>query len=500
MTNIHTTTTMNRFVYRLLPALLLFFVWGCNEETYVEPIRFNTVRGQVLFGDTRKPAAKVLVKLSPTSRSIETDSGGNFRFDSVTAGKYTLQTTLTGYLNEFAAIDVLDQPTAASTLLLRGEKSQNRPPTAPEAVLPKAATDTTKTTLTLRWKSTDPDRDTLTYDVTLYQNGIIAPVLSSTGQKADSLRVSGLTYNTAYYWQVTAKDGVNTVKSSIFTFRTQAFPDFAYVYVKRVSGRYQIFTSNGGSTVVQLTTDGSNWRPVVSPNGREIAFISNATTDLHLFVMNRDGTNLRQVTNIPIAGVAPTDLSFCWSPDGTQLLYPANNKLYAIQTNGTGLRVVAQIPAEVFFSGCDWTAQGNQVVARISGADFYGNQLLLINPQTGAYKATFTTEGRVGNAVFSVDGKQLLFSFDPTLFKDEKGRQLDSRAHLLTLATNALTEVSGSGKAPGTNDLDPRFSPNGAKIILTNTDNTGNGPRSVVSADANGRTIVVAQAEMPYWR
>jgi TolB protein len=493
---------MNNIVCRLLLGIVLVAAWGCNEESYVEPIRYNTVRGQVLFGDTRKPAAKVLVKLSPTSRSVETDSTGNFRFDSVTAGKYTLQTTLTGYLNEFAAIEVLDQPTAASTLLLRGEKSQNRPPTAPEVVLPKSGSDTVRTALTLRWKTTDPDRDTLTYDVALYQNGIITPVISTTSQKADSIRVNGLGYNTAYYWQVTVKDGVNTVKSAIFTFRTQAFPDFAYVYTRRIGGRYQVFTSNGNSPEVQLTTDGSNWRPIVSPNRREIAFISNATTDLHLFVMNRDGTNLRQVTTIPIAGVVPTDLSFCWSPDGTQLLYPANDKLYAIQTNGTGLRLFARIPANLFFSGCNWTEQGNQVVARISSSEVYGNQLLLINPQTGAYRATFATEGWVGNAVFSLDGKQLLFSFDASLFKDEQGRQLNARMHLLTLATNVLADISGSSKPAGTNDLDPRFSPNGARIIVTNTDNTGNGPRNIVLVDLNGqtRTPLLTQAEMPYWR
>ena len=43
--------------------------------------------------------------------------------------------------------------------------------------------------------------------------------------------------------------------------------------------------------------------------------------------MNIDGSNLRRVTTIPVSGLMPSDLSFCWSPDGTQLLYPSNNKL-----------------------------------------------------------------------------------------------------------------------------------------------------------------------------
>ncbi len=359
-----------------------------------------------------------------------------------------------------------------------------------------------RTALTLRWKTTDTDRDTLTYDIALYQTGIVTPVISSTGQKADSLRIKDLAYNTAYYWQVTVKDGVNTVKSAIFTFRTQAFPDFAYVYARRVSGRYQVFTSSGTGPEVQLTSEGSNWRPIVSPNRREIAFISNSMTDLHLFVMNSDGSNSRQVTTIPIAGLMPADLSFCWSPDGTQLLYPANDKLYAIQTNQTGLRVVAKSAPGTFFSGCDWTAQGNQIAARISTSSVYENQLLLINPATGVATVLFSEVGRAGNPVFSVDGKQLLFSFDISRFSNEQGRQLNAQIHLLTIATKAFTDISGSTKPAGTNDLDPRFSPNGTRIIVTNTDNTGNGPRNVVIVNVSGlsRSPLLSQAEMPYWR
>jgi TolB protein len=483
-------------------GLLLSLVWGCNEEAYVEPVRYTSIRGKVIFNDTRKAVSKALVRLSPTSRSIETDSAGNFRFDSVSAGKYTLQTTVTGYVSEFAAIEITDQQTSAVTIVLRSEKSQNQPPTAPVAITPKTGSDTLKTTLTLRWKATDPNRDSLTYDVALFQDGITTPIMATSAQKTDSLQLKNLNYNTTYYWQVTANDGVNSVKSAVFTFRTRAFPDLPYVYVKRISNRLQILSSNGPNNEIQLTTQGSNWRPVVSPNRNEIAFISNANTDLHLFVMNRNGSNLRQVTAIPLAGIVPTDLSFCWSPDGTQLVYPANDKLYIIQANGTGLRILAKIPAGLFFSGCDWTQQGNQIVARISGTEVYGNQLLLVNPQTGAYKLAYETEGRVSNPVFSVDGKQVLFGFDVSLFKNEQGRQLDARVHLLTLASSAVVDLTGNGKANGTNDLDPRFSPNGAKIILTNADNTGNGTRGLYVMDANGqnRTALITQAEMAYWR
>ncbi|GAB3890334.1 carboxypeptidase-like regulatory domain-containing protein [Spirosoma agri] len=493
---------MNNLILRILVGALLVTTWSCNEDLYIEPNSYSSIRGQVLISDTRKPATRVLVRLSPTSRSVETDSLGNFRFDSVQTGKYTLQTTLAGYLSEFAAIEVSEQGLTAITLLLRTDKSQNKPSTAPVLVAPKAGSDTLQTSLTLRWKATDPDRDSLTYDVMVYQDGVVAPVLTSLDQKSDTLQVKNLAYNAVYYWQVTVKDGANAVKSDIFSFRTRPFPEFTYVYAKRVSGRLQLFTSSGAGSEIQLTTQGSNWRPVVSPNSREIAFISNINTNLHLFVMNRDGSNLRQVTTVPMAGIVPADLSFCWSPDGTQLLYPSNNKLYAVLTNGTGLRVVSKLASGQFFSGCDWAEQGNQMVARSSSSDPYDNKLVLVSSRVDSVSVLYDKPGRLSNPIFSIDGKEILFSYDVSEFKNEQGRQLNAHIYRLVLGTGTVVDVSGSSKPTGTNDLEPRFSLNGAKIIFTNADNANENQHGVYTMDTSGqnRTLIANQAEMPTYR
>lgn len=75
-------------------------------------------------------------------------------------------------------------------------------------------------------------------------------------------------------------------------------------------------------------------------------------------------------------------------------------------------------------------------------------------------------------------------------------------------ATCTFPQVSGTTvtitgtKPAGTNDLEPRFSPTGAKIILTNTNNDDSSPRSIYTIDANGsnRVLLINGAEMPYWR
>ena len=121
-------------------------------------------------------------------------------------------------------------------------------------------------------------------------------------------------------------------------------------------------------------------------------------------------------------------------------------------------------------------------------------------------------DGRVGNPVFSVNGARLAFTYDVSKFQNESGRQLDARILLLgVVGTRDTVDVSSlrvdnnqnqNNKPAGTNDLEPRFSPNGAQLIFTNTDNTGTAVRSTYLVDLDGRNrkLLYQQAEMPYYR
>ena len=495
----------------------LLGLWSCNEDNYVDPIQLATVRGRVLYSANQQPARNAQVTLSPTSRVVNTDSAGAFRFDSVLVGGYTLQVSKAGYATQAATVSAVAEATPLVTVLLTDDKTQNRPPTTPTLVSPASNTTVQATALTLKWKATDPNRDSLTYDVSLYKGGSSTPTYSFTGLRVDTLAVSNLEYNTTYLWQVTVKDGINTVNGPIWSFVTGPVPDYSFVFARRVNGQYQLFTANATGPAAQLTYTGSNWRPIVSPNRQQIAFISNISTDLQLYVMNSDGSNMRQVTTVPIAGLIPTDLSFCWSPDGTQLLYPNNDRLFAVRTDGTGLRVVSQVSGGRIFAGCDWTAQGNRIVAHTTGTSVYDNDIITYLGDGSGASLVYSRRGaRVGNPVFSITGRQIAFSADSIGFTNEQGRQIDARIFLFDLTTNRATDLSifqnstgqsQSSKPEGTNDLDPRFSPNGSQIIFTNVDNTGIGVRSVYTIDVGNsgqsnrnRKLLFTSAEMPYWR
>jgi len=485
-------------------------LWSCNEDIYVDPLQLTSIRGRVLFSANQQPARRATVRLTPGGRLVTTDSAGAFRFDSVLVGNYTVQASLTGYGTEVATVAASVDTSPLLTILLTDDRTQNRPSSPPTLVAPAINSTTQSNTVTLKWTATDPNRDTLTYDVLLFRGGSTTPTSSFTSIRTDSLVVS-LDYNTPYLWQVIVKDGVNTVNGPVWSFRTGSFPDYAYLFTRRINNQFQIFGANATRGAAQFTSEGSNWRPIASPNRQLIAYISNVDTDLHLYTMNADGSNKRRVTTVPIGGISSADLSFAWSPDGTQLLYPSNNRLYAVRLDGTGLRIVAQAPVGRVFAGCDWTPQGNRVVARTTSTGVYDNEISVYPAEGGAATSVLIRRlNRVGNPVFSVDGQQLVFTIDISGFQNEQGRQLDARIFRFDLASGDLTDLSlvqtnnnqTQNKLAGTNDVDPRYSPNGAKLVFTNTDNTGNGVRSVFTSDLDGRNRqqLFTPAEMPYWR
>src|SRR6185369_2516784 len=92
-----------------------------------------------------------------------------------------------------------------------------------------------------------------------------------------------------------------------------------------------------------VNRDGTNWRDITndqffdryprwSPDGRRIAFASDRSGNYEIWTINADGTNLSQVTFNSERGA-----SFpLWSPDGKQMLFRRNFLNYIIDVDKTG--------------------------------------------------------------------------------------------------------------------------------------------------------------------
>jgi TolB protein len=100
-----------------------------------------------------------------------------------------------------------------------------------------------------------------------------------------------------------------------------------------------IFVSLIYQGVMQNPTKGvgTNYLPVYSPDGKQIAFMSGRDGNPEIYVMNVDGSNIRRLTNHPAADTTPT-----WSPTGSQIAFTSDRtgkpQIYVMSADGSNLR------------------------------------------------------------------------------------------------------------------------------------------------------------------
>lgn len=91
-----------------------------------------------------------------------------------------------------------------------------------------------------------------------------------------------------------------------------------FVFVSKRKGYAQIFARKNGESK-QLTFDGDNYRPKVSPDGRMILFDSDKSGFGQLYLMEIDGSNVRNISKSDW-----NESGGSWSPDGTQIIYSSD--------------------------------------------------------------------------------------------------------------------------------------------------------------------------------
>ncbi len=486
-------------------AVFFFLLTACREDT-VELKMFGSLVGSVFEMGQNIAVEGVTISTTPATSLILTDDFGRFELDNIEVGTYTVRAEKDGFKTVIESITVFENKVANVIIQVEPDSLTNAVPSMPNTPSPSDKSLAQPVDVTLSWVAEDTDQDDLTYDILLCSSNQTNCEIVVMDHPENFIELKGLAYNTVYFWQVVAKDSYSEISSSIWSFETNEFPNNRFVYAKKLIEEYQIFSSNEEGDLIQLTADaGSSWRPRISPNREQIAFLSNKGIDTHIFVMNRDGSNLRQVTTeLPIRGYNNMELDFSWSPDGTQLLYMNNANLFRIRPDGTGLNHVAEAPQGFTFSEVDWTGQQNLIVARVTGSTSYESDIFLINEEGEYVQQIFSDiPGATGGLQFSTDGNLVLYTHDISGFENETGRLLNSQIFLRDLRSNTTTNISRlSNKELGTNDLDPRFSPDGSKIIFVNTNNDGISKKQIMVMEIDGqrRTMLFDNATMPDWR
>ncbi|QNE41996.1 hypothetical protein F1C16_20435 (plasmid) [Hymenobacter sp. NBH84] len=484
------------------------------ESTTVEPARYGSLEGVVLESRNNTPVVNAVVTTNPATSSFLTDAQGKFTLPALTTGKYTLSIRKAEYSPQDIAVTISEAAPTAVTVVLERANSANRPPNAP--TLPSPADEVTNVapiTLALRWRVTDPDgqSDSLRSDVILYESTSTTRRQLLSNSRDTSVTVSNLKFNTIYFWQVTVRDQAGaTVRGPVWSFQTATLPEHRYLYVREENGNTDIYAADVAGAGYRLTTSPFiETAPQLSPNRDRIAYTSNATGQFQLYTMDRDGTNARRITTLAVEGYSNPGIGYRWSPDGAQLVYAHYDQLYRINRDGTGLTLLATAPAGRHFRECDWTAQGNRLLVQTIGSNVFDSEIYLLNAD-GSNPTLLVSNlpGRVDSPSFSLDGRQLLYSHDVAGLNDVNGRQLDAHLFLQNLDGTGIVDLSGAttstlvGKPAGTNDVAPRFSPDGSKVIFVNRVNDNLSPPEIWTIDLSrqNRVRLFANAFLPDWK
>jgi len=106
-------------------------------------------------------------------------------------------------------------------------------------------------------------------------------------------------------------------------------------FSKTVATQISIANING-SNVIQLTNDDTNnFNPKISPDGTQIAYLSNRDGNQEIYVMNVDGSNQTRLTRNRIRDGDPA-----WSPDGSKVFFTSQNvfgiyDIYKVNKDGS---------------------------------------------------------------------------------------------------------------------------------------------------------------------
>jgi TolB protein len=170
-----------------------------------------------------------------------------------------------------------------------------------------------------------------------------------------------------------------------------------------------IFVSLIYQGVLQNPTKGvgTNYLPVYSPDGKQIAFMSGRDGNPEIYVMNADGSNIRRLTNHPAGESSPT-----WSPTGSQIAFTSdrtgNAQIYVMSADGSNLRRLTVAESEA--DRPTWSPAPFNEIAFAGRTSRAGFDIKVYELSSGQTRQLTFGEGSNESPAFSPGGRHLAFT------------------------------------------------------------------------------------------
>jgi TolB protein len=487
----------------LLLSLIALVFNGCKEDK-LDVYATGVLDGNVMDFTSEENLSGAILTTNPPTVSVSSDSAGYFIFKTIEVGDYNLIARKNAYVSESVSLSVQQDKTTSVVVLLERSSEYNDPPEFTYPFTPGNGETGQLVDLTLSWTAEDPnEEDSLVYDLVLYESNNEESWLFE-DMEENFIEIEGLSFNTIYYWQVTASDPYISVQSELSSFRTIALPDNPIMYATLTEDGYEIISSDTAQeTPVRLTRNfADDWQPRLNPARNKVAYVTHDNLEPHIFTMDRDGSNQKRITRRPITGYNNPGFGLAWSTSGDQIIYGNYNLLSYIQYDGTVEGVLAIAPANRHFRDLDYSPDGSMIAALTVGVSANDSEIYLMTSSgTNPEVLVGNLDGIIQAPSFSIDSKKVIYTRDISGYSSATGRQLDAHIFIIDIDSGVIQDIS-QNKPSGTNDTNPRFSPDGASVIFENASNVAGSQKSIwmMNINGGGRKKLFDKAEMPDWR
>ena len=204
----------------IILGVLFIFLLGC-EKMNLDVELFGSISGVIIDGENYEPIQGVLISTSPASSSLMTNVDGEFLIDKVKIGDITITARKKDFLSNSATIAVYEAEETSMTIYLLKDENNIGHVELYDPVPGNGAVDQ-NLSLTLQWKV---DRENhggdLSYSVYFFEANSNVQKIAGENLLIEEVVISGLKYETSYYWYVVAKyDGDDVAYSPTWTFST----------------------------------------------------------------------------------------------------------------------------------------------------------------------------------------------------------------------------------------------------------------------------------------
>src|SRR5215207_1074066 len=276
------------------------------------------------------------------------------------------------------------------------------------------------------------------------------------------------------------------------------------VFASSRSGVPQLYLVNtDGTDLTQITLmDNGACQPSWSPDGSQLVFISPCLgrADFYetiyfessLYVINVDGTGLKQLTTAP-----GSDFETAWSPDGTRIAFTSVRdgfrQIYSLDLASLDISLLTNTTGSIESSQPSWSPDGTKITYMVKRVGTYqvwsmnedgqeGIQLAHSGQDLWDYLPTWPPDGRT--VFFS---QRRLGAFRPWLMRIDYDDIAQEPRRM-----NFITPIE---------DVD--FSPDGLWIVYEGMDGEGNRDIFFMTVTGSGRTRLTNDPKIdfdPAWR